>query len=456
MRYCRLLFSDADRFDGKSNTGPPRETSLSDSDKNSFNPAFATVTTLFFMWGFITASIDPLVPSVRAVFSLSYTESMLTQFAFFLAYGVVSLPAAFVLEKLGYARTILISLGVMLAGCLLMPVTTHLNAYWFVLIALFVIAAGITQLQVAANPLAAKLGKPQGSHFRLTLSQTFNSLGTVIAPIIGSYLILRGGVFEGAVSAATRDVTLRNVDTQFIAIAVILVLLLLFLWRRRGLLHVPYETEDANASPLAAFASRWALFGGLAIFLYVGAEVSIGGILINFLHQPKIMDVSYEQAGRLLGLYWGGAMAGRALGSAVLIRAPADRVLAAAAIVALLLCLVVTQQSGLDTLIFGAMAGGRIAGVAALAIGFFNSIMFPTIFTLTLERSTAPAPSTSGLLCMAIVGGAVLPVVTGYTADHVGLAAAFFVPFVSYVCIAIFALAGARRSEQIAATPNSA
>ena len=428
---------------------------MSDLNKGRFNPAFATVTTLFFMWGFVTASIDPLVPSVKAVFSLTYAESMLTQFAFFLAYGVISLPAAFVLEKVGYARTILFALAAMLAGCLLMPVATHFNAYWFVLVALFVIAGGITQLQVAANPLAALLGPPKGSHFRLTLSQTFNSLGTVIAPIIGSYLILRGGVFEGAISAASRDVTLRNVDTQFIAIAVILVLLGLFLWRLRRLLHVPHEMDDANASPFAAFASRWALFGGLAIFLYVGAEVSIGSIMINFLHAPAIMNVSFAEAGRLLSFYWGGAMVGRALGSAVLIRVRADRVLAAAAAVAMLLCLVVTQQSGLVTLMFGGVTAGQVAGFAAIAIGFFNSIMFPTIFTLTLERSSAPTPSTSGLLCMAIVGGAVLPVITGYTADHAGLTLAFFVPLVSYVCIAIFALAGASRPAQIETPPVS-
>lgn len=428
---------------------------MSDLNKGRFNPAFATVTTLFFMWGFVTASIDPLVPSVKAVFSLTYAESMLTQFAFFLAYGVISLPAAFVLEKVGYARTILFALAAMLAGCLLMPVATHFSAYWFVLVALFVIAGGITQLQVAANPLAALLGPPKGSHFRLTLSQTFNSLGTVIAPIIGSYLILRGGVFEGAISAASRDVTLRNVDTQFIAIAVILVLLGLFLWRLRRLLHVPHEMDDANASPFAAFASRWALFGGLAIFLYVGAEVSIGSIMINFLHAPAIMNVSFAEAGRLLSFYWGGAMVGRALGSAVLIRVRADRVLAAAAVVAMLLCLVVTQQSGLVTLMFGGVTAGQVAGFAAIAIGFFNSIMFPTIFTLTLERSSAPTPSTSGLLCMAIVGGAVLPVITGYTADHAGLTLAFFVPLVSYVCIAIFALAGASRPAQIETPPVS-
>jgi FHS family L-fucose permease-like MFS transporter len=401
-----------------------------------FNPAFATVTTLFFMWGFVTATIDPLVPSVRSVFSLSYAESMLTQFAFFLAYGVISLPAALVLEKLGYAKTIIVSLGAMIAGCLLMPLATHANSYWFVLGALFVIAAGITQLQVAANPLAALLGKPQGSHFRLTLSQTFNSLGTVLAPIIGSYVILRGGVFSGATTAAARDATLRNVDMQFLLITAVLVLLTLFIWLMRRLLSVPHELDDANASPFAAFTSRWALFGAVAIFLYVGAEVSIGSTMINFLHQREIMNVSFETAGRLLSLYWGGAMVGRALGSAVLTRVPAGYALAFAACVALLLCLVVTQAG----------AVGEVAGFAALAIGFFNSIMFPTIFTLTLERSTAPTAATSGLLCMAIVGGAILPVITGFTADHVGLALAYFVPAFSYACIAVFALAGTRKA----------
>ena len=398
-----------------------------------FNPAFATVTTLFFMWGFVTATIDPLVPGVRSVFSLTYAESMLTQFAFFLAYGVVSLPAALVLEKLGYAKTIVLSLGAMIAGCLLMPVATHANSYGFVLVALFVIAAGITQLQVAANPLAALLGKPQGSHFRLTLSQAFNSLGTVLAPILGSYIMLRGGVFAGALTAASRDATLRNVDTQFLFIAAIIVLLTLFIWAMRRLLSVPHELDDAKASPLAAFGSRWALFGGLAIFLYVGAEVSISSIMINFLHQPQVMAESYEKAGRLLGLfYWGGAMVGRALGSIALTRLPANRVLAFAACAALVLCLVVTQAGTV----------GMIAGVAALAVGFFNSIMFPTIFTLTLERSSAPTAATSGLLCMAIVGGAVLPVIAGFTADHAGIAFAFLVPAVSYACITIFALTG--------------
>ncbi|MDE3114156.1 MAG: glucose/galactose MFS transporter [Pseudomonadota bacterium] len=397
------------------------------------------------MWGFVTASIDPLVPSVRAVFSLSYAESMLTQFAFFLAYGVVSLPSALILEKLGYARTIALALGAMIAGCLLMPLATHADSYWFVLGALFVIAAGITQLQVAANPLAALVGPPEGSHFRLTLSQAFNSLGTVLAPIFGSYVILRGGVFAGASGAAAHSATLRHVDTQFLFIAAIILLLVLFLWRQRHLLQMLYRAEEGGNSPLAAFASPWALFGAGAIFLYVGAEVSIGSVMINLLHQPSIMAVGYAEAGRLLSLYWGGAMVGRLLGSLALMRIPASRILAFAAGVALVLCLVVTQAGGILPGLFSVADAGLIAGWAALAIGLFNSIMFPTIFTLTLERSSAPTAATSGLLCMAIVGGAILPVITGLAADRIGLAPAFLVPAFSYACIAGFALAGSRK-----------
>jgi len=404
-----------------------------------FNPAFAYVTTLFFMWGFVTSTIDPLVPSVRSVFSLSYAESMLTQFAFFLAYGIVSLPAAAVLARLGFPRAIILALGAMMFGCLLMPLATEGGHYWMVLAALFVIAAGITQLQVAANPLAALLGAPARSHFRLTLSQAVNSAGHVLAPVVASYIMLRGGVFGGGSSSGDdmRAATLRHVDWQFLMIAALIGLLVLFLWRVRARLNVQTAApETTTASPLAALTSRWALFGALAVFLYVGAEVAIGSVMINFLHQPSVLAVDYDEAGRLLGLYWGSAMVGRALGSLVLIRIRAERLLAVAAAVALLLCLVVTQA--------GALTPGAIAGWAALAIGFFNSVMFPTIFTLTLERSTAPTASTSGLLCMAIVGGAVVPVLMGLAADQVGLALAFFIPLVAYACVVAFALLGPR------------
>jgi FHS family L-fucose permease-like MFS transporter len=402
---------------------------LSDSQPRRFDPAFAYVTTLFFVWGFVTSSIDPLVPSVKSVFHLNYAESLLTQFAWFLAYAVVSLPAAAVLGKLGFPKSIIAGLATMILGCLLVPMARVLDSYWVVLAALFIVAGGVTLLQVAANPLAAALGRPDGAHFRLNLSQAFNSLGTVLGPMVGSFLMLKGGVFTGEITEAARQATLRNVDHQFLLIAVVIGLLVAFLWMVRGRLTGAGASAEAG-SPLAAFRSGWALFGAAAIFLYVGAEVSIGSILINFLQQPQVMAVPADQAGRMVSLYWGGAMVGRLVGSIVLLRVPAGRVLGLAAGVAALLCGVVTQTSG------------HVEAWAAIGIGLFNSIMFPTIFTLTLERSSAPIPATSGLLCMAIVGGAILPQVFGAVADKGGLATAFIVPLLAYVCIVAFALVG--------------
>lgn len=397
--------------------------------------ALASVTTLFFAWGFVTSTIDALVPSVRSIFQLSYAEAMLTQFAYFLAYGLVSLPAAAIVSRLGFARAIIVSLGIMVLGCLIIPLATLAGQYGLVLLALFVLAAGVTILQVAANPLVAVLGPEESSHHRLTLTQAFNSLGTVLGPLMASAILLRGGVFgsdpaTGATEAARAE-SLRNIDTQFLLVAGALVLLALFLWRMRAVLTTPRsEAEAESTSVLEAFHSPWALFGALAIFVYVGAEVSIGSTMINFLEQPGVLGVSPERAGQLLSLYWGGAMVGRFVGSFLLQHISAGRLLTVAAVVAALLCLMVVSTEG------------ATAAVAALAIGLFNSIMFPTIFTLTLERSTAHASATSGLLCMAIVGGALLPVTVGAVADAVGLATAYLVPMACYGIIALFAATG--------------
>lgn len=426
---------------------------MSSSDRQA-NLAFVYVTSLFFAWGFVTATIDPLVPSVRSIFSLSYAESMLTQFAFFLAYGVVSLPASMIVARQGYSRSILIALAAMVLGCLLIPVATSARTYELVLVALFVIASGITLLQVAANPLAAVLGTPERSHFRLTFSQAFNSLGTVLAPYIGAVLMLRGGVFGANGNAdleASRTESLRNIDTSFVIIALAITALAIFLWRVRGRIKAAAPAEHLHfESPFKAFSSKWAVLGAVAIFLYVGAEVSIGSILINFLKQPSVLGAdsgfSYESAGKLVPIYWMGAMIGRFVGSALLVRVNAGRLLGAAALVAGLLCATVSQSAGLT------------AAACALSVGFFNSIMFPTIFTLTLERSTAPVASTSGLLCMAIVGGAFLPVLAGHIADSAGIAPAFWVPMIAYFCISLFAFSAARArvtSAQTAAASSA-
>ncbi len=400
--------------------------------------AFVSVTTLFFAWGFITSMIDPLIPSVRAIFSLSYAESMLTQFAFFMAYGVVSLPAAALVARTGYARSILIALAAMVAGCLVIPLATHLRTYELVLVALFIIASGITVLQVAANPLAAALGPPERSHFRLTFSQAFNSLGTVIGPYLGATVMLRGGVFSDgagtADAAAQQGESLRNIDTSFLIIVALIVLLGVLMFRFRARLDgaAPPPATGSTASPLSALRSRWALLGATAIFLYVGAEVSIGSMMTNFLHGSDVLGVSIDRAGQLVSLYWLGAMVGRFIGSALLTRIPAARLLAVAAGVAALLCLTVSQ------------VGGELAAGAALSIGLFNSIMFPVIFTVTLERSTASSAATSGLLCMAIVGGAILPVLSGLIGDAAGLHAAFLLPMAAYACISLIAMAAAK------------
>jgi FHS family L-fucose permease-like MFS transporter len=403
---------------------------------NNLRAAFVAVTTLFFAWGFITAMIDPLIPSVRAIFNLTYTQSMLTQFAFFMSYGIVSLPGAALVARAGYGRSILIALVAMIVGCLFMPFATYVQRYELVLVALFIIGSGITVLQLAANPLAAVLGAPERSHFRLTFSQAFNSLGTVIAPYLGSMLLLRGGVFAtngAAANDASRAASLHNIDTGFLAIAAMIALLAVFIWRFSGRLNRSAPPPaPAHDSVLHALQSRWALLGAAAIFLYVGAEVSIGSVMINFLHQPDVLDVSLERAGKILSLYWLGAMVGRFVGSALLTRLRATFLLSIAAAIATVLCLTVSQGAGL------------IAAGCAIAVGLVNSIMFPTIFTITLERSSSSAAATSGLLCMAIIGGAVLPRLAGLIADASSLHAVFFLPAAAYVAITVFAMSAAK------------
>jgi FHS family L-fucose permease-like MFS transporter len=410
-----------------------------DNKYKGMGAGFATVTTLFFMWGFITVSVDPLIAALKAIFALSYAQAMLTQFAFFMAYFVVSLPAAALIARLGNSKSIMFALGVMVAGCLIVPLATMFETYSLVLVALFVIASGITILQVVANPLAAALGRPERSHFRLTFSQAFNSLGTFLAPKLVSGVILAGGIFavtHGAqITPALRDESFRNIDTVFFAIAGALVLLALFIFVFRKLLDVTKPVDEGQRPSIAtAFQSRWAMFGAAAIFLYVGAEVSIGSAMTNFLHEPDMLNVSLEEAGKLVSYYWGGAMVGRLVGSVLLflVKQRAPWLLAIFALGAATLCLVVSQSHG------------ATAAHLALSIGLFNSIMFPVIFTATLERSTAAPAATSGLLCLAIVGGAILPYVYGVIADAAGLHAAYFLPAAAYVLIVIFAVAATR------------
>ncbi len=400
---------------------------------------FVTVITLFFMWGFITVSVDPLIAALKAIFQLNYAEAMLTQFAFFMAYFVVSLPAAALIARLGNSKSIIFALGVMVIGCLVVPLATKFNTYALVLVALFVIASGITILQVVANPLAAALGRPARAHFRLTFSQTFNSLGTFLAPRLVAGTILVGGIFSlpkgAAITDELRAESFSKIDSVFFMIAGALVLLALFIFAFRKLLDVTKPVDEGQRPSIAtAFQSRWALFGAAAIFLYVGAEVSIGSAMTNFLHEPDMLNIPLEEAGKMVSYYWGGAMVGRFIGSILLfvVKQRAPWLLAIFALGAATLCFVVSQSHG------------ETAAHLALSIGLFNSIMFPVIFTSTLERSTAAPAATSGLLCLAIVGGAILPYVFGLIADAAGLHAAYFLPMAAYVLIALFAISATR------------
>ena len=438
----------------------PSQATAHTGGRSNAMAAFAAVTVLFFAWGFITSLIDPLVAAVKGIFTLSDAEAQLSASAFFIAYGLMSFPAAALIARFHSVPSILTALSTMVVGCLVMLAAANLAVYPLVLAGLFILASGITILQVAANPLAAALGDPKRSHFRLTFSQTFNSFGTFLGPLIGAHLFLEGvEVKEGTVvTEAVRAQALGGIDAAYFWICGLIIALLFFFWFSRRIVNeaVPPAPigERAGMGELIreAFSSRWALLGGLAIFLYVGAEVAIGTQMALFLNSDAIWGqsdapfglfgwimgsdgvpgVSLQEAGKAVALYWGGAMIGRAIGSVLLARFSASKLLVIFTAVAALLCLYII------------FVGGVSAGFVALSIGLFNSIMFPVIFTLTLERSTARAEATSGLLCTAIVGGAAIPYLAGQLSDAVGYTAALALPAACYVALCIFAVAAGR------------
>ena len=433
--------------------------------------AYAIVTCLFFAWGFITALNDPLVAAVKGIFTLTRFEAQFIAFAFFIAYFFISFPAAVLLQRARPMPSIVAALITMILGCLIILAAANAAVFPLVLIGLFVLASGITILQVAANPLVAALGDPRRSHFRLTLSQTFNSLGTFIAPIVGAHLFLKGvEVKEGlVVTDAVRAHALGGINTAYLWLCGMIAALTLFMWllRRTVTAALPQEGNGGRQSIAAvigdAVSSNWALFGGAAIFLYVGAEVSIGTQMTAFLNDNAIWGlsdapfhvpllgaamgsdgvhgVSVEEAGKAVGFYWGGAMVGRAIGSALLARVSAPKLLGTFTAIAMLMCLYVVS------------VGGISAGFVALSIGVFNSIMFPVIFTITLEKSTASVEATSGLLCTAIVGGALIPLLVGKVSELTSYHFALVVPAACYAVLCAFAIASNRARVQLRDEP---
>lgn len=387
---------------------------------------------LFFVRGFSTALLYSLLPKLKALFSLNYAEAMLIQTSFFLGYLIFSLPAAWLLVRLGYHRAILLGIAIMVAGCFTFCLAAVTEVYSGFLAALFVVATGIILLQVATNPFITTLGTAQGAHSRLTLAQAFNSLGTMIAPLVGAWLILAPADASSVYAAVAMHVSdATALQLPFFVVAMLLLFAAGLFWKGRAE-HDATRSTRASPAGLDLLKNGRFLFAAIAIFIYVGAEVSVGSILVSYLTLPSVLSASLARASELLSLYWGGAMLGRFLGSAVLRVVPPAPFLATCAIVAMLLAL------------SSAFSSGVVAAACVIAIGLFNSIMFPTIFTIGISDLGDRTAEGSGILCMAIAGGAVVPMIAGLVADWQGLAAALLVPAVCYVGIAIYGVSAGR------------
>ncbi|MGN6423821.1 MAG: MFS transporter [Asticcacaulis sp.] len=502
------------------------------------------VTALFFIWAFVTNLVDPLVKSMKIIYTLNDAEAQLNQFAFFIAYGVMSIPSAWYLASNGYARSIIVGLLTIVAGCLIAFSTAYTHTFVTVLLGLFVAASGITLLQVAANPLIAAMGNPKGSHFRLNMSQAFNSMGAFLGGMFGSKFLLKGPLFEKdvVITQAMKDAGLGHVTNVYIIIGVILAVFTLAVFLVRNVIsaHSPKNLGDSHEgpklgmaglsvfvgtlvvavatlllslvispvvngmaipgwvqtsltiiamvaffaivvkilfgfinskwpalsetveSPFKAMSDKWANLGSIGIFLYVGAEVCVISGMIFFLEQSQIMNIPSQVAGFVGPVFMLFAMFGRFIGSGLMTFIKATTMLAIVALGATVLCIIViatyhmqaTPLSGTFPIptfpgVYDApMTMGFLPGFAAILIGLFNSIMFPTIFTLTLERSNAPASAASGLMCLAICGGGFISVLYGFAVDqflaHFPVGArslAFVVPLLCYLYVLWFAWA---------------
>ena len=393
----------------------------------------AAVVSLFFFWGALVSLNDILIPKLKDLFQLNYSQAMLIQFAFFTAYAVVSLPAGNLVARVGYGRGIVAGLIVMGTGCALFVPAASAASYPLFLGALFILASGSTILQVAANPLIANLGSPDTAHSRLNLSQAFNSLGTTIAPFIGAQVILGEiadtdpATLSGAALAEFQAQEAAVVGQSYLALAIVLFATAVFFWKKRNDLDGGKGQPGTFARCMHLLRCRPRLsFGVAAIFVYVGAEVTVGSFLVKYLMQPSTLGLTERSAGEYVSLFWGGAMVGRFAGAALLRYVPAGRLLAAAAIGAAVLAMTSMSSSG------------AIAAWSLIAIGLTHSIMFPTIFSLAVERMGDETPSASGLLCVAIVGGALVPLIAGAVADFSSVASALIIPVICYVVIAWF------------------
>jgi len=430
---------------------------MSSSTKNSYKSAFLFLTTLFFLWGFITVLVDSLIPRLKDIFEMSYAKTVLVQFAFFTAFFVFSLPAGFILSKIGYKKGIVFGLLTMALGCLLFFPAAEYRNFSFFLIGYFTLAGGITVLQVAANPYVALLGSENGASSRLNLSQAFNSLGTTIAPIVGALFLLSDSVKSSSEIGLLTEVDRKKyyiseaatVQTPFLVIALSIFLLAIIF----AFINLPKVMQvSPKGGYMTLLKKKSLLMGAFGIFVYVGAEVAIGSFLVNYFFEMNLATIISENQlmmhiantiantfnktftdadpKSLLGIfvifYWGGAMIGRFVGSYLTKIMLPGKVLSIFSFFAIFMILISINTDGL------------LSMWSMLAVGLFNSIMFPTIFTLSLEGLGDLKAQASGLLCMAIVGGAIIPFAFGSLIDHFGFKTAFVLTIVCYGYILFF------------------
>ena len=407
---------------------------MSTPSQQNHNPALVVLTTLFFMMGFITCMNDILIPHLQKIFTLTNVQAMLVQFCFFTAYAIMSIPMGHLVGKIGYKNGVIGGFLLTAVGCLLFYPAADSQSYPTFLGALFILASGVTLLQVSGNPYVTLLAKPGKESATLTLVQAFNSLGTTIAPKIGSLLI-----FTDAAQKASKAEQIASVQIPYLGLAGFLILLAVFV----KMIRLPdarkiavEESEHNHDSKSSVWQYKHLVFGVVGIFCYVGAEVSIGAFMVNILGFLKGFD--HSKAADMLVLYWGGAMFGRFLGSAVMTRVAPNRYLTfnASVATALLVIAIMVGKSNADVTMW-----------ALIAIGFFNSIMFPTIFSLATKNLGKFTNSASGILCTAIVGGALIPVLQGKIADDFGMMISYVAPAVCYLYIVFFALKGYKADE---------
>ena len=407
---------------------------MSAHSQQNHTPALVVLTTLFFMMGFITCMNDILIPHLQKIFTLTNFQAMLVQFCFFTAYAIMSIPMGFLVGKIGYKNGVIGGFLLTAVGCLLFYPAADSQSYPTFLGALFILASGVTLLQVSGNPYVTLLAKPGKESATLTLVQAFNSLGTTIAPIIGAHFIL-----ADAAQKASKAEQIASVQIPYLGLAGLLILLAVFV----KMIRLPdarkiavEESEHNHDGKTSVWQYKHLILGVVGIFCYVGAEVSIGSFMVNILGFLK--GLSHAEGAKLLSYYWGSAMVGRFLGSAVMARVAPNRYLAfnASVATALLVIAIMVGKGNAD-----------IAMWALIAIGFFNSIMFPTIFSLATKNLGKFTNSASGILCTAIVGGALIPVLQGKIADDFGMMISYVAPAVCYLYIVFFALKGYKADE---------